>query len=342
MNVKFYYLAMMAAAAISAFSPIPAFAQGGKAQTKEYGYPDTDGTYSYTGPAVRFDKYTRHAKGTHELHTEYLGELMGRQGKGYAYQGMDYHEGLILSCQNQGVATVYSFDGKEIQKKGQFELASFSKLNHSNVVSFGTEYYDKSDSLPLAYISQCQRALINGLKDVLYVERVAPDFQSSQLVQIIVYDDVNKNFGYALQWVIDRENGFLYGFGNTVDNTDSQNRHRVIKFHLPKLSDTDKNGHVVLHESDALDNYLMEDVSDFKGNFIGQGLCVSHGKLYLPTGLGTAEAPSVLYVWDLRKKIMCNKIDLVAGTHGEFEDCAVIGKKKMLIQAQHGLFLLQF
>lgn len=47
-------------------------------------------------------------------------------------------------------------------------------------------------------------------------------------------------------------------------------------------------------------------------------------------------------VWDLRKKKMCNKIDLVAGTHSEFEDCAVIGKKKMLIQAQHGLFLLEF
>ncbi len=342
MNVKSYFLAMMIAATIAAFSPMPAFAQKGKAQAKEHGYPDTDGTYSYTGPAVRFDKYTKHAKGTHDLQTEYLGKLMGRQGKGYAYQGMDYYDGLILSCQNQGVATVYSFDGKEIQKKGQFELASFNKINHSNVVSFGTEYYDKADPLPLAYISHCHRSPINGKKDVLYVERIAPDFQSSQLVQTIVYDDENNDFGYALQWVIDRENGFLYGFGNTVDNTNPQNRHRVIKFRLPKLSDSDKDGYVILHQSDALENYRMEDVSDFKGNFIGQGLYVNHDKLYMPTGFGTAEAPSILYVWDLRKKKMCNKIDLTAGTHSEFEDCTVIGKKKMLIQAQHGLFLLEF
>ncbi|MDD7456297.1 MAG: hypothetical protein PUK70_08665 [Bacteroidales bacterium] len=147
----------------------------------------------------------------------------------------------------------------------------------------------------MAYISQCNKALINGKKDVLYVERIAPDFQSSQLVQTIVYDDENNDFGYALQWVIDREHSFLHGFGNTVDNTDPQNRHRVIKFRLPRLSDSDKNGYVVLHESDALENYRMEDVSDFNGNFIGQGLYVNHDKLYLPTGLGKAEAPSILY-----------------------------------------------
>ncbi|MCI2109208.1 MAG: hypothetical protein LKJ95_10980 [Bacteroidales bacterium] len=342
MNHKSHYFAMMVVAALAAFSTVPAFAQKGKAQAKEFGYPDTDGTYSYTGPVVRFDKYTKRDKGTHEVQTEYLGKLMGRKGKGYAYQGMDYYNGLILSCQNQGVATVYSFDGKEIQKKGQFELVSFNKINHSNVVSFGTEFYDKSDPLPLAYISHCNRALINGKKDVLYVERIAPDFQSSQLVQAIVYDDVNNDFGYALQWVIDRKNGYLYGFGNTVDNTDPKNCHRIIKFRLPKLSDTDKDGYVILHPSDALENYRIEDVSDFKGNFIGQGLYVSHDKLYLPTGFGTEEFPSILYVWDLRKRKMCNKISLVEGTHSEFEDCTVIGKKKMLIQAQHGLFLLQF
>ena len=50
------------------------------------------------------------------------------------------------------------------------------------------------------------------------------DLSGSSLVQTIFYDDVNKDFGYALQWVIDQE------------------------------------------------NYLIEDVSDFRFNPIGQGL----------------------------------------------------------------------
>jgi hypothetical protein len=337
MNIKSFALAILASAA---FFPSQALAQNGKAQAEEYGYPDTDGTYSYIGPRVRFDKYSRPRSGLHEVQTTFVGRLMGR--KGNAYQGMDYYNGLILSCENQGIATVYSFDGDEVQKIGQFELASFNEKNHCNVVSFGTDFFAGGDPLPLAYISQAQKATINGRKDVLYVERLAPDFQSSRLVQTIVFDDVGKNFGYALQWVIDREHGYLYGFGNTVNNDDPANKHRIIKFRLPKLSDTDEDGFVVLHEEDALDNYLIEDVSDFRGNFVGQGLCINHDKLYLPTGFGKPEAPSVLYVWDLRKKTMCNKIDLSAGTHGEFEDCAVIARDRMLIQAQHGLFILQF
>jgi hypothetical protein len=342
MNIKFSAFVMLAVAAVAAFSPSQALAQKGKAQAKEYGYPDTDGTYSYTGPKVRFDKYSRPRSGSHDVQTTFVGKLMGRKGKGYAYQGMDYYNGLILSCQNQGVATVYSFDGEEIQKIGQFELASFNEKNHCNVACFGTDFFAEGDPLPLVYISQAQKVTINGRKDVLYVERMAPDFKSSQLVQTIVYDDINKNFGYALQWVIDKEHGYLYGFGNTVNNDDPANKHRIIKFRLPKLSDTNKDGFVVLREEDALDNYLIEDVSDFRENFVGQGLCINHDKLYMPTGFGKPEAPSVLYVWDLRKKTMCNKIDLSAGTHSEFEDCAVIARDKMLVQAQHGLFILQF
>ncbi|MBQ5597116.1 MAG: hypothetical protein IIU66_01325, partial [Clostridia bacterium] len=38
------------------------------------------------------------------------------------------------------------------------------------------------------------------------------DMKSSQLVQTIYYDDVNKDFDYALQWVVDRKNRMLYGY----------------------------------------------------------------------------------------------------------------------------------
>jgi hypothetical protein len=158
--------------------------------------------------------------------------------------------------------------------------------------------------------------------------------QSSELVQTIFYDDVNKDFGYALQWVVDRKGGFLYGYGNTVNNSDPSNRHRVIKFRLPKLSDGRS---VVLKSEDALENYTIEEVSGYKFNPIGQGLDIRSGKLYMPTGFGTSEQPSILYVWDLRKKKMTS-IDLSKVTTGELEDIAVLGSKCLLLQSQDGLF----
>ena len=162
--------------------------------------------------------------------------------------------------------------------------------------------------------------------------------QSSELVQTIYYDDVNKDFGYALQWVVDRKNGFLYGYGNTINNNDPANRHRIIKFRLPKLSD---GVFVTLHPEEALENYTIEEVSDFKFNPIGQGLDIRNGKLYMPTGFGDEKYPSILYVWNLRTKKMSKVIDLSKCTKGELEDIAVITPRKVLLQSQDGLFMVK-
>ena len=249
---------------------------------------------------------------------EFLGPLQGENSgqSGYAYQGMDIYGNYMVSCQNQGIATVYRLKGKEFDRVGQFHLASFHKYNHANVASFGVEKASKEDPLPVLYVSQCHKKPIDGRKDVLYAERIAADFSSSELVQTIFYDDVNHDFGYALQWVIDRKHKMLYGYGNTVDNSDHANRHRIIKFRLPSLSDGPM---VVLKAEDALENYLIEDESDFRFNPIGQGLFIRKGRLYMPTGVGKAETPSILFIWDLKKHQM-RSLDLSLKTTGEFED----------------------
>src|SRR5574344_1143879 len=184
----------------------------------------------------------------------FISPLQGVSGEGY--QGMDIWGDYLVSCQNKGVATVYRFDGTRMTKLGDsFLLGSYNVNNHSNVASFGTTFYNKHDKLPLLYVSQAQKKMIGGRKDVLYVERINPDTHISQLVQTICFNDMNHNFGYALQWVVDREHHFLYGYGNTINNSDVRNKHRIIKFHIPSLRDT----LVVLNESDALENYLLED-----------------------------------------------------------------------------------
>ena len=266
---------------------------------------------------------------------EFLGALQGENAgkRGYAYQGMDICGPYMMSCQNQGIATIYCLSGRKFERAGQFHLGSFHEYNHANVVSFGVEKAEKGDPLPVAYISHCHRKPIDGRKDLLFVERIAPDFGSSELVQTIFYDDVNYDFGYALQWVVDKKNRMLYGYGNTVNNSDPANRHRVIKFRLPALSD---GSFVTLKPEDALENYLIEDVSGFRFNPVGQGLSIQGDKLYMPTGVGNSANPSILYIWDLAGHEM-QSIDLSSCTTGEFEDISIRGRF-VYIQGQDGLF----
>ena len=271
---------------------------------------------------------------------DYLGAMQGRnhKQKGHAYQGMDLWNGYVFSCQNQGIGTIYKLTDGSFEKVGQFSLGSFDRSNHANVASFGVEKVDAADPFPVAYVSHCHKRLINDRKDMCFVERINLDMQSSQLVQTIFYDDVNKDFGYALQWVVDRKNGFLYGYGNTINNNDPANCHRIIKFRLPKLSE---GAFVTLRPEDALENYTIEEVSGFKFNPIGQGLDIRKGKLYMPTGFGDQKHPSILYVWDLRARTMSKVIDLSKCTTGELEDIAVITPRKVLLQSQDGLFMVK-
>jgi len=269
---------------------------------------------------------------------DYLGQLQGEnhKQKGYSYQGMDVYGNYLVSLQDRGVATIYKLSGRNFKKLSQFHIGSYGEFNHSNVLSFGYEKYDKADPFPLAYISHCHRKPFKDMKDVLYVERIAPDMQSSTVVQTIFYDDRNKDFGYALQWVIDRPNRLLYGYGNTIDNSNPANRHRVIKFRLPSLSDGEL---VVLKPEDALENYLIEEVSGFSFNPIGQGLYVLKNKLYMPTGDAKYATPSILYIWDLAGKSM-EVVDLSQCTAGELEDISIY-RGRFIVQGQDGLFIIK-
>ena len=274
----------------------------------------------------------------HAQKVEYWGQLQGEnhKQKGYSYQGMDVYKNYLVSLQDKGVATIYKLSNRKFTKLGQFHLASYDAVNHSNVLSFGCEKFDGKDTFPLAYISQCHRKPYKDMKDVLFVERIADDFQSSTLVQTILYEDTNNDFGYALQWVIDQPNHMLYGYGNTINNTDPENRHRVIKFRLPRL---EEGSMVILKPEDALENYLIEEASDFKFNPIGQGLYVYKDKLYMPTGIGGYNTPSILYVWDLVGRKM-DVVDLSGCTAGELEDIGRY-KGKFILQGQDGLFLVK-
>lgn len=247
---------------------------------------------------------------------EKIADLQGvpRQG----YQGMAIYGDYVVSLQNTGQATIYRLHDDSLQLLRQFPLASNAKENHANVAFFGTERYDANDDFPLLYVSQCSKQRYKGMKDVCFVERISLT-EAPQLVQTIILDDPDGLFGYALQWIIDRKHNHLIGYGNTVENMGVGNRWRTMIFPMPRLSD----GPIVhLRPSDALDNYCIQDLDTrFPSNHIGQGACVIRDQMFIPIGLGTAQHPSILYVWNLRTKRLDHIIDFQQQVPHEFEDC---------------------
>ena len=285
-------------------------------------------TFTYSGERIDMQQHT--------FKSTLVGKLQGIEKQGY--QGMDIWGQTVVSCQNTGVITLYNYDGRTLTKRGDsFPMASNDKENHSNVVSMSRTFYKEGDPLPLIYVSQCSKGRYKGMKDVCFVERIKPELNATELVQTILYKDENKNFGYAVQWVLDNENGYLYGYGNTINNNDPQNRHRIVKFRIPEV----KEGLVTLTDADLLENYLLEETYSQPFNPVGQGLFIKDEVLYMPTGFGTEKAPSILYVWDLKARRMRNVIDLTKATKGELEDCAAFGSA-LMIQAQGSMYRLDF
>ena len=264
-----------------------------------------------------------------------IADLQGFPGQ--SYQGMAIWGDYVVSLQNTGLATVYRLYPDSLQKLCQFPLASQTKENHANVAFCGMERFDKKDDFPLLYVSQCSKQRYNGMKDVCFVERISLT-APPELVQTIVLDDDEGLFGYALQWMIDRKRGLLIGYGNTVENMGKGNRWRTIVFPMPKLSD----GPVVhLQPKDALDNYCIQDLDPrFPSNHIGQGACVIKDQMFIPVGVGTEKHPSILYVWNLRKKRLDHILNFQQQVPHEFEDCEPYGRD--LIMQTNGGGVIRF
>lgn len=253
-----------------------------------------------------------------------------------SFQGMSVYGDYLVSLQNTGLGTLYHLSDSGMQRVRQFPLASHMSMNHANVADFGIERYAKEDYFPVLYVSQCSSKRYEGMKDVCFVERLMPD-SDPQLVQTIALDDTVGLFGRCLQWVIDHRRNQLIGYGNTLDNTAEGNRWRMMTFRLPRLSD----GAVIhLRPEDALENYCIQDLDPrYPSQQIGQGACIIKDWMIIPIGLGTEKHPSILYVWNLRKKRLDGIYDFQAVVPAEFEDCAPY-RNALLVQT-NGMGLIK-
>ena len=249
---------------------------------------------------------------------------------------MSIYGDYLVSLQNTGLATIYRLTENGKERIRQFPLASHNKVNHANVADFGIERVEKDDVLPVLYVSQCSRDRYEGMKDVCFVERIRLD-DDPQLVQTIVLDDPNGLFGYALQWVVDHRHKLLIGYGNTKENLAEGNRWRMMTFRLPRLNE----GPVIhLRPEDALDNYCIQDLDDrYPSQQIGQGACIIRDWMLIPVGVGTDKQPSILYVWNLKKKRLDSIYNFQEQVPAEFEDCALYGNA--LFMQTNGMGLIK-
>lgn len=291
-----------------------------KISNKEY--------HSYTGEILPF---------AHKYDLDLIGDFTPNDTT-QSCQGFDYVDGYLLSAQSTGIATLYTLSSDfELKKVGGFNLASKADTNHANVLSFGNERVNTSDVLPVIYITQCYPQTVNGVKDACYVERVDVNGLTSELVQTIIFDDKNHRFGYALNWVVDKENNLLVGFGNSISNGGSGNKHPLIVFKLPKLSD---GATVTLTEEDAVEFYIMDDLDyTLPHNFVTQGAVVVGRRLILPTGFGNVDNPSIIFVWNMATKRLDNVINMQSFLPVELEDASLCGNA-LLVGTQKNIYAL--
>ena len=161
--------------------------------------------------------------------------------------------------------------------------------SHCNNAAFGVEKATPSSQFPLLYVSEC-----GGATSSCFVSDVTTT--GSRLVQKILFK--GSGFPAAIDWGLDRDNGFIYAYGGL--NGDFK---ILKKFRLPKLSDSDENGEVILTDADVLDEIRIEE-----GINIWQGSYEMGRYAFLPDGYDPYDL--LLHVVDLQDKKIVRTVDL--------------------------------
>ncbi|MBR1632157.1 MAG: hypothetical protein IJ686_00175 [Bacteroidales bacterium] len=177
-----------------------------------------------------------------------------RESSDYSCQGLAIHGDTAIIIRDKGWCEIYDLKaGHDI---------SFYKLegndSHCNNAVFGVEH---GSVFPLLYISE------DGGGHACLVTDIG--LESSRIVQRIYYDTDGRDYPGPFDWMVDRENGFLYTYGG------SRWKDRWVKrFPLPGA------GVPVVHlkPEDALWTMYYDEVG------IGQGGFVKDGRIYLTAG----------------------------------------------------------
>ena len=200
-------------------------------------------------------------------------------------QGLAIHGKYAFVMHHGGMCCVFDMKKKALVSAFMMD----GNTGHCNNAAFGIEKATPSSQFPLLYVSEC-----GGEKSYCFVSDVTTE--GSRLVQKILFK--GSGFPAAIDWGLDKQNGFLYAYGGL--NGDFK---ILKKFRLPKLSDSDENGEVVLTDADVLDEVRIDE-----GINIWQGNCEMGRYAFLPDGYDPYDL--LLHVVDLEEKKIALTKDL--------------------------------
>lgn len=235
-------------------------------------------------------------------------------------QGMTISGKSLVNVVNGGYAHVHKIDEffNVDNSSILIPLGCKEKEPHCNSASFGL-FYSPDDALPLLYVS----GYGSGTNNKCYVERIAPQVGLSDTIQTITIE--SGLYGNGPDFTVDTDNNRLIAFGNTISSKADGNKHRVMVFNIPNTSVES----VSLSASDAIENYLIEDLDDFIPTVVDghyqwmlQDCCYNDGKLYiLVSGVEYQEGfhDKAIYVWDLANKSFVARMSLNGIIGGEIE-----------------------
>lgn len=244
--------------------------------------------------------------------------------EGKSAQGIAIWEDCAYIFNDGGHCRVVDLKSGEITK--EFSLASSGMKPHINAACFGAEKPSHID-IPVIYISET-----NTSPQRCFVEDISGDV--SVLLQTIEAKENGKVYSNH-NWVVDRENKFLYGINRRWHEylDDEGNVKNIItKYRLPLLRE---GKHVTLTEKDILDRFEVVFAN------VMQDAVIFDDKLYIATGLhemaqSRKGAKRGVVVVDLERKKIIKYINLSFITTNEPEGIDFWGKKCILFCGQNG------
>lgn len=198
-------------------------------------------------------------------------------------------------------------------KNNNFKVLKTGNANktglHSNVGSFGTEFYN-GNKIPLLYLTDwdgTKGVEVFNLNSTTYamthLQSIVP---SSELLNSDIFGRGNTDF------IADKESGFLYSICYKEDTWREieTNKTCICKFALPRLS---AGSTVTLKSSDIIDHFEVENIPT------RQDCCIYNGILYIENGYINPHYKATLRAIDLSQKKVVSRIDISKILDGEPE-----------------------
>lgn len=247
------------------------------------------GSIEYTGQQIVFPK----------MHYKQLGTLSNNQ------QCCIIHNNLAIFVNGTDYWVTDKNNNFKVLKRGNNNKTGL----HSNVGSFGTEFY-KGNKIPLLYLTDW-----DGTKGVEVFNLNSTTYAMTHLQSIVPSSELLNNdiFGRGnTDFIADKETGFLYSICYKEDTWREieTNKTCICKFALPRLS---AGSTVTLKSSDIIDHFEVENIPT------RQDCCIYNGILYIENGYINPHYKATLRAIDLSQKKVISRIDISKILDGEPE-----------------------